>query len=75
MELLTPDTTIVVFQLAIAASWILFAIAWILILTHRAADATTKIVWLLGTLFLPIMGPVIYFVQRLSGKASGNKAI
>ncbi|WP_394801833.1 PLDc N-terminal domain-containing protein [Pontibacter silvestris] len=47
-------------------SVIVFIVSWIMILRTNKLEAIQKIAWLIGTLFLPVIGPVIFFVKYSS---------
>ncbi len=63
MELLTPGTGLIIWQLLVFLAVLLFLVAWIIILVSKKLDPRERLSWMLGTLFLPIVGPVIFFFQ------------
>jgi TRAP-type C4-dicarboxylate transport system permease small subunit len=63
MELLSPGYGLLFFQSVILISILLFTISWIIILLNNQIESTKKIVWLIATLFLPIIGPVLFFIS------------
>ena len=60
MELLTPGSFLVIWQLFYLMTILLALISWTLVLTAKI-DPTKKLIWLLGTLFLPVIGPILLF--------------
>jgi hypothetical protein len=69
MELLSPGTGLIIWQLFALGCTLLFIAAWVVILRSKL-DPTTKLIWMLGTLFLPIIGPVLFFLSHSSLKKS-----
>jgi hypothetical protein len=69
MELLTPRPLIIVWQIFCLSTVVLFVIALILILTSKRMNAGTKVVWLLGTMCLPVLGPILLLVALRSRRA------
>ncbi len=63
MELLTPGSFLVIWQLFYLMTILLALISWTLVLTAKRIDPTKKIIWLLGTLFLPVIGPILLFLS------------
>lgn len=68
MALVTPGIGLVFWQTVLMAVIPMFLIAWIMILATNRLDATQKLVWLLGTMFLPLIGPLLFFVKYKSFK-------
>jgi hypothetical protein len=69
MELLTPGYGLIFWQIIVMLSSLLFVVSWVMILIDKRLDATERLTWMLGTLLLPIIGAVIYFVKRSRVKA------
>lgn len=61
MELLTPGTSLMVWQLFWLVTILLVLVSWVLILTTRKIEPTRKLIWLLATFFLPVVGPILLF--------------
>jgi len=61
MEILTPGSAIMVWQSFYLVTILLVLVSWVLILTAKTIKPTKKLIWLLGTLFLPVIGPVLLF--------------
>lgn len=61
MELLTPGTPLIIWQLFFLATILLVLVSWTLIFTAKRMEPTRKIIWLAGTLFLPVVGPILLF--------------
>ena len=71
MELVTPGLGLILWQLIVVLSIVSFIFAWIVILITNKLGSTQKIVWLIGTMFLPMFGPLILFIKYSSfSKAS-----
>ncbi|SFU85228.1 Phospholipase_D-nuclease N-terminal [Pontibacter akesuensis] len=49
-----------------AAAVLLFLAAWIVILVTNRLQSNQKLVWLAGTMFLPVIGPLIFFFKFAS---------
>lgn len=71
MELITPGWGLLLWQVLILITIILFVASWMMILTTKTFDSRDRLSWLLGTLLLPLVGPVLFFIKRRSRK-SGN---
>ncbi len=69
MELLSPGTGLIIWQLFAFGCALLFITAWVVILRAKL-DPTTKLIWMVGTLFFPFIGPVLFFLSRSSLKKS-----
>ena len=61
MEILAPGSALVVWQSFYLVAILLVLLSWVLILTAKTIEPTKKLIWLLGTLFLPVIGPVLLF--------------
>jgi hypothetical protein len=66
METLTPGAGLLVWQIVLPLAFVLWMAAWIMILLTRRLQAADKIVWLIGTLALPIIGPLIFLYRYSS---------
>jgi len=66
MELVTPSLGLILWQLIVVLSIVMFIVAWIVILITNKLGSTQKIVWMVGTMFLPIFGPLILFIKHSS---------
>jgi hypothetical protein len=64
MELLAPELGLLIWQVLFTLSSLLFLVSWIVILTKENLDTTERLTWMLGTLLLPVIGPVIFFVKQ-----------
>ena len=73
MDLLSPGTGLIIWQLFVVAGTLLFITAWIVILRSRHLDATTKLYWMLGTMFLPVIGAVLFFLSHSTLKKEGKQ--
>lgn len=63
MKLLTPGAGLIFWQVIIAAQLLLLLVSWIMILISSKIDPTRKIIWLSGTLFLPVIGPLLFLLS------------
>lgn len=72
MELVTPNIGLIFWQMVTFSGIPLFLISWIMILVTKRLDGTNKLVWLIGTLFLPVIGPLIFFFKYPSFKKPTN---
>ncbi|MFZ2906626.1 MAG: PLDc N-terminal domain-containing protein [Cyclobacteriaceae bacterium] len=63
MELLTPGYGLLLFQLIILMAILLLAISWVIILLNNRLESGKKIVWLIGTGLLPLIGPILFFIS------------
>jgi hypothetical protein len=63
MELLTPGAGLIFWQVMIGAQLLLLLVSWIMILISSKIDPTKKIIWLSGTLFLPVIGPLVFLLS------------
>lgn len=66
MELVSAQTGVIIWQIFIAFHVILFMTAWTMILLSSRLNAPYTLAWMLGTLLLPVLGPVIFFMRRRS---------
>jgi hypothetical protein len=62
MELISPGLGLIVWQMFVLLTVILFIVSWASLLTSKTLNSRNKLSWLLGTLFLPILGPILFFV-------------
>ncbi|WP_414693405.1 PLDc N-terminal domain-containing protein [Ohtaekwangia sp.] len=65
MELLTPGIGLLIWQVLIFVIAILFVVSWIIILRTKTLDSRDRLSWLLGTLLLPVIGPLIFLTKYL----------
>ena len=68
MELITPNTGLIIWQAFVFLQILLFVVSWILILTTKTFDSKKRLTWLLATLLLPIIGSVIFLFSYSSLK-------
>ena|GEM_PF-3200501 len=61
MELLSPDNFLIIWSSFYLVTILLVLLSWTLILTTKKIDPTKKLIWLLGTLYLPLVGPIFLF--------------
>lgn len=63
MELLTPSAGLIVWTFLILLILLLPILAVISLLRSGHRDSTTKLIWLLVILFVPLVGSILYFVM------------
>ncbi len=68
MELLTPGFGLMIFQILVLISILSFITSWTIILLSNRIEPVKKLIWLIGTLLLPIIGPVLLFISLRSFK-------
>ena len=66
MELVSAQIGVIIWQIVMSFHVILFMTAWTMILRNSRLNAPYKLAWMLGTLLLPVLGPVIFFMRRRS---------
>lgn len=62
MELLTPSGGLIVWTFLILLTLLLPILAVISLLRSEYRDSTTKLIWLIIILFVPLAGSVLYFI-------------
>lgn len=62
MELLTPSGGLIVWTFLIMLTLLLPILAVISLLRSEYRDSTTKLIWLIIILFVPLVGSVLYFI-------------
>lgn len=62
MELLTPSAALILWMSLMLLTLLLPILAVISLLRSEYRDSTTKLIWLIAILFLPFVGPVLYFL-------------
>ncbi|MCO4292065.1 PLD nuclease N-terminal domain-containing protein [Solitalea sp. MAHUQ-68] len=73
MELLSPETGLVFWTVFSLLSIIITIIALLNLLKTAFRDSTTKLIWLLVILFVPMVGPLFYFtIGRKQGQKAAN---
>ena len=70
MELLTPSIGLIIWQILFLAAIVLFIVAWIKIVTSKTMSYNSKILWMFGTLVLPLIGPIVFLSSGHSRKSS-----
>jgi hypothetical protein len=74
MELLTPGQGLILWQMLIVINIFLFAVSWIIILTTKVLDSRDRLSWLLATLLLPIVGPLLFLIKLKATKKAETKS-
>ena len=71
MELLSPEMGLLFWTFFSIFILVLPVVALISLLRSTFKDTTTKLIWVLVILFMPILGSILYFLigrkQRVSG--------
>jgi len=68
LEMGIPDFVIISLQVLGIISLTLFVISFAFILRNKVLSNSDKILWLLGTALLPILGPVLFLTLGREGK-------
>jgi len=63
-----PPFIIDLWQIFAGISLLLFILSFIFILINKKLHNREKILWLLGTVLLPILGPVLFLTLGRQGK-------
>jgi len=66
MELVSAPIEMIIWQMFMLLHVVLFMTAWVMLLGNSRLNAPYTLAWMLGTLFLPVLGPVIFFMRRRS---------
>ncbi len=74
MELLTPGYGLIVWQMLALLGSLLFLISWVMIFTAKNLNTTERLIWMLGTLLLPIVGPVLFLMKQLTAKTISDRS-
>jgi ABC-type transport system involved in cytochrome bd biosynthesis fused ATPase/permease subunit len=64
MEILTPEYGLIIWTTLSLVAFISMSICIYSILTNEFNDNKTKLIWLIGVIFLPIVGPLVYFKNK-----------
>jgi hypothetical protein len=68
MDIEIPQPVLIIWQIFAAISLLLFIISFIFILMNKKLKDNEKILWLLGTVLLPVLGPVLFLTLGRHGK-------
>ncbi|HLT07156.1 MAG TPA: PLDc N-terminal domain-containing protein [Cyclobacteriaceae bacterium] len=68
MDLDIPPFLIVVWQVFAGISLAFFILSFVFILGNKRLPNREKMLWLLGTLLLPILGPILFLTLGRQGK-------
>lgn len=68
MQILNSDPGLSVFQIIVLTVVALFLVSMIVVLLNKQLDSNEKIIWLIGILFLPIIGPILFFISSKKRK-------
>jgi len=72
MKLLTPGVGLLLWQVIVFVIAALFIVSWVVILKTKTLDSKDRLSWLLGTLFLPVIGPLIFLTKFLMARQKGQ---
>jgi hypothetical protein len=64
MELITPSYGLLIWTLLNILALTLMLSAVFSILKNDFKDSNSKLTWLIGSIFLPIVGPILYFQKK-----------
>lgn len=64
MELLTPSLEILIWSTFCLLIFALMLVSIFSILKNDFSDGRTKLIWLIGVILLPIVGPILYFKNK-----------
>jgi hypothetical protein len=72
MDLLTPEIGLLFWTLMILSTIVLLLIASISVITRKSrTDATSKLIWIIVVIFVPLLGPILYLtVGRKQGRVT-----
>lgn len=62
MELLTPSAGLILWIVLLFLTLLLPILAVVSLLRSEYRDSTTKLIWLIAILFVPLAGPILYYV-------------
>jgi hypothetical protein len=60
MELLLPSSGLIIVTILSFASLALMVIALVNVLRSDFKDSTSKLIWVVGILFMPLIGSILY---------------
>jgi hypothetical protein len=63
MDLIINEPGLIWWQATGLLAIILFVVSWMMILVSKRLVPAQKMVWLLGTLFLPVLGPLVFLLN------------
>lgn len=68
MDIEIPQSVLIIWRIFAGISLLLFIISFIFILINKKLKDNEKILWLLGTVLLPVLGPVLFLTLGRHGK-------
>jgi len=68
MDIEIPQPVLIIWQIFAGISLLLFIISFIFILVNKKLRDNEKILWLLGTVLLPVLGPILFLTLGRHGK-------
>ena len=68
MDIEIPQPVLIIWQIFAGISLLLFIISFIFILINKKLRDNEKILWLLGTVLLPVLGPILFLTLGRHGK-------
>jgi len=63
-----PSWVMLLWQIVAGIGLVLFLISFVLIFANKELPYREKMLWLLGTLLLPIVGPILFLTLGRYGK-------
>ena len=72
MELLIPEFGLLIWTVVTTVSVLLMLFAIYSILTTEFKDGRNKLAFLIGVIFLPILGPIVYLNNRKTLKKTNT---
>ena len=64
MEILNPEYGLLIWTVLSFVAFSAMTVGIYSILTNDIKDSKTKLTWLIGVILLPIVGPLVYFVNK-----------
>jgi hypothetical protein len=75
MIVLAAGIGFLLWDIATYASLFLLVISWLLIVANKKLSYWTKVSWIVATLILPVLGPMLYFLYLLSQPNSAKAKV
>ncbi len=72
MDLFQPSSGLLIWTILCILSLVLFVVALILLLSNQQMHRTTKLMWAIIIIFVPLIGSVLFFTIGKSEKSMNN---
>jgi beta-lactamase regulating signal transducer with metallopeptidase domain len=72
MELLLPSAALIIWTILSIVSLVLMVIALVNVLRSEFGDSTSKLIWVIVILFMPLVGSLLYLGYRKKAKGAGQ---